>query len=106
MSRTPREVLVEAARLVRLGWCQGEARVFSAERCSYCAIGAVSTAAMEGSFADEEDEEDHERSCDAAISALEEALGARLGIVAWNDDPGRTAEEVAQALERAAERCT
>ena len=92
-----RVVLLEAAQYIREhGWCQG---TISTDDGRVCAIGALS-AAYEAAF--------HHRGCEIATTAMEhlDATLARKGhlpdIVKFNDAPGRTAEDVALAMEECA----
>ena len=79
------EVLMRAAAIVRERWCQFEAGDSGGPRC---AMGAI-----------------HEASVDflhyvMATSRVRCSIGG--SIAGWNDADGRTAEEVAEGLERAA----
>ncbi|MGH3116525.1 MAG: DUF6197 family protein [Gaiellales bacterium] len=90
---TPDPVLLRAAEIVReRGFCQGPWRVGG----PLCAAGAVSQAAEELGFVRPEME--------ARLRQFADALGgsAHRDVHSWNDAPGRTAEEVAEALQRAA----
>ena len=78
-------VLLRAAKIVRRGWCQGVYR----EGGNYCVLGAIDAAARNYDLAD------------AACLRLEALIGTHA-FGTWNDQRGRTAEEVAQALEAAA----
>ena len=87
MSQTTAEILRAAAHRVRQGWCQGG----YSDGQRLCAIGAVDYAAQG----------DDDVLCDA-LERLRTILG-HVSIVQWNDSKGRTAEQVAQAMEHAAE---
>lgn len=90
----------EAARVVREGWCQG---AYDDEEGCHCVMGALHVgfglSLSETTKADE----------DAMSAPLAASLRLRLrgtpkrAVVSWNDAPGRTAEDVAEALERCAE---
>lgn len=99
-----REVLREAARLVRQGWSQGAfARdwkghtvlVRSFRATNFCAVGAIRYWCGETNH-------------DLALRAEQKLLevlrrrDSALTVVKFNDAPGRTADEVAAALEEAA----
>lgn len=94
---TPRRVLLDAARVLeRGGWCQGRVKDYAGQ---HCALGAIREVAF----------------CDflgkAAERVLARSLRLRPGfgsatpdvmVAEWNDDPGRTADEVVTALRKAA----
>jgi hypothetical protein len=104
---TIKEALTGAAALVRRGWTQGAwARtlngesigLFDACACLFCARGALTCVAT---------------TCVATIDLLQTIYNSPswprvdsgrlpIGIVTWNDTPGRTAEEVATMLEKVA----
>jgi hypothetical protein len=89
----PDPVFLRAAEIVReRGFCQGPWRVGG----PLCAAGAVGQAAEALGFARWEME--------GRLLQFADALGgsAFLDVHSWNDAPGRTAGEVAEALERAA----
>jgi hypothetical protein len=89
----PDPVLLRAAEIVReRGFCQGPWRPGG----PLCAAGAVSQAAEELGFVRPEME--------ARLLQFAGALGGSdvLDVHTWNDAPGRTAGEVAEALQRAA----
>ena len=89
-------ILLAAAAEVRKGWCQG---AYQDGRKNVCALGAISRAVCGDALKGILDP--------TAISATRRVvehvgIGEGLALWAWNDEPGRTAEEVATALENAA----
>jgi hypothetical protein len=89
-----REVLGEAAELLMVdGWAQGS---FHADDGRHCAIGAI--AAIAGQL----DQFDTSRRIECRAVNLLRVTIQDNNIVAWNDDPHRTAEDVILALKRAA----
>lgn len=85
----PSEILLAAADDLRTnGWCQHAER----DGRSHCAVGAIRE--LRGSW----NEPDHAR---AAEDYLRRAIGGGR-IDEWNDTPGRTADEVIEALHAAA----
>jgi hypothetical protein len=89
----PEPVLLRAARLVReRGLCQGPWRSGG----PLCAAGAVGDAGRDLGLTRPEMEE--------RLLRFARVLGGSTfsDVHAWNDAPGRTAEGVAEALERAA----
>lgn len=97
MSARTVEVLREARRLIaERGWTQGEyARDAAGRACEpvgatprcYCSIGALIAASQnDGGYAQ-------------AFGALLSAIGN--GVVAWNDEPRRSVEDVLRAFDRA-----
>jgi len=89
-------VLREAAAIVRRGWCQGDVQL-GPDR--FCAMGAIWASGGDN------------RLVDRAFDALREyvAPGREVDwgmdpIALWNDHSGRTAEEVATAMETVADR--
>ena len=86
-------VLLEAAEIVRRGWCQG-ALVTSGGK--YCVLGALNVVTCGDVYSLQYSSENL-----AARKRLRESLGI-VWLHTWNNAPGRTAEEVAEALERAA----
>jgi hypothetical protein len=93
-------VLLRAAEIVRERWCQGR---YTDRFGGHCAVGAVAKASGAEVFADQEFVILTE-SLSAALAQLALALGGEW-VPGWNDTPGRTAEEVVEALERAAYQC-
>lgn len=101
MSDDAAAILAKAADIVEQGWCQH--RLFHAYKgnTTYCAFGAISTAAVgypsvNGLVGQE--------SGRRAVAAFLEEIGYPLeceSIAQWNDTPGRTAEEVAATLRNA-----
>lgn len=102
-AETTAAILRDAAALVRRGLAkgvfakdnQGEPRsAYSAFAAQWCVIGAIQRAA-------------HARSASPApaIRAVACMIGAPTlaSMFAWNDAPERTGEDVAKALERAAD---
>lgn len=82
-----RQVLLDAAKIVRQGWCQKAIERDGA----YCAIGAMNMAEFGDAF-----------SCkgNSAYGKLWDAVGG--SVATWNNAPGRTAEEVASTMEKVA----
>lgn len=97
---TPKEVLIQAKNLIKNeGWCQGSfaksadgGKVASRDLLakSYCAVGALN--AWGGL-----NREDNLIRSDAR-AFLERLVGV---ITTWNDQPGRTKEEVLQKFQEA-----
>jgi hypothetical protein len=84
--------------LRRDGWTQG----FMHCDGKHCALGAVEVVVDPDTNDDEGwDDEQNRRFADAA--KLLRRVTGESQIVDWNDDPGRTAEEVIAALEAAAD---
>ncbi len=89
---TWQQLLLDAARIVRVRWRQGDYGNAGGPRC---AVGALREAAAlideQGLFSD-------------VYTCALLRFGDRLKgtIPKWNDTPGRTAEEVATAMEEAA----
>lgn len=94
------EVLLRAADRVERGWTQG-AQARDEYDCGvpsthpsavcWCAIGAICVEARPDW-----------RGYDRAMLALSAVLGVG-GVARWNDEPGRTAAEVAAAMRKAAQ---
>lgn len=91
---TYQDVLLKAAsRVEQEGmWCQGTMYVETSRGMAACAVGAVALAANELGVESGD-----------ALNVLNRHLGGGPRIVHWNDAPGRTAFEVAEAMRRAAE---
>lgn len=78
-------------RLQRLGWVQGDAAVFAVENTSCCAATALGPLGY-----------DDYGEISTACRFFERTLGLAEGsIAAWNDEPGRTLEEVLAAYDKA-----
>jgi hypothetical protein len=101
--RTPRELLLDAAKLIETrGWTQQAyaRRMFSDRPCedaaffagSFCAIGALKRVSKGN----------RESWCIAKLAADNAADG---NMIAFNDAPGRTKAEVVAKLREAAGRC-
>lgn len=98
------QVLLDAAAIVRKGWTQGELAVDAngefvwathPKACKWCALGAMTLAvANQNKFVSRKLLKD-------AVAALSSAVGTRQ-LSYWNDAPERTAEQVALAMEAAA----
>lgn len=86
------KVLVEAAEEVRKNWTQFDGQRYVSGGSGVCAMIAI----WRSHGTDDEAE--------LAANRLVMSLGFqdRDQVIDWNDAPGRTAEEVAEALERAA----
>ena len=101
----PAEVALLAAALVRTGWTQGtEARdeegrpVYATDPAAvcWCATGAIRrVASVIGAGLPD---------YDVILAAANAVATCGMGIVAWNDEPGRTQDDVAAALDAAAAR--
>lgn len=90
-----RQVLLDAAARVRRGWCQ---RALSDDEGGVCALGAlyeVCTGAPEH-VPELSNHPEFYRAYDKLNAVMMDS------IVGFNNAPGRTAEEVAQAMETAA----
>lgn len=98
---TTREILLNAAKRVEWGWCQKtRARLadgapgFNFAR-SFCLLAAIEKEA-EGILEE-----------DRAVDEVRAVLGVSTAwkLADWNDQPGRTYQEVADVLRAAAQRC-
>ena len=99
------KVLRRAGELVEQGWCRfylamtGTGICFegptSPKAVQWCARGAIQRAAHELDVADESDRVE---------DLAGENYGGAFGLAHWNNDPERTADEVAAALREAADR--
>jgi hypothetical protein len=103
--KTVPEVLMEAAKLVRRGWCKGWfARTRNGSKCdhddplavSWCVMGALKKATNYP--------QNHDLIFDAQAK-LQIAISPHP-ILLFNDQEAKTAEEVAQKLEEAASLAT
>ncbi len=98
---TLREVLVEARRILEnVGWCQGtyardenSVAILTDDpgACQFCVMGALYFAS---------DDSDVEEEARALLNTVVEG-----SIVAYNDAPGRTKEEVLAVFDLAIARC-
>lgn len=89
----PNPVLLRAAAIVRERWTQDSATALEGPpRCAMTAIAEIADRAGDASL------------FWTARAALVKSLGlaSEWMVPDWNDAPGRTKEEVAEALERAA----
>lgn len=89
--------------LERSGWCQGR---FTGPDGTHCLIGAISTAAgsdLEISAIDDVHEELRREIRSTGYGADHQF---EIAISKWNDEPGRTVEEVYGLLDRTVERIT
>jgi hypothetical protein len=78
-------VLDQAADdIVRYGWCRGGRGWHPTRHAPRCLEGGIYGATIDGDLVD------------AAMAALERYLGVRPYV--WNDQPGRTADEVVHVL--------
>lgn len=84
---TVSNLLQEARALIERGWCQGE---FQIEE-QYCVIGAIETAREKYSA----------RTGITAQKVLWLHSGGGCSLPNWNDQPGRTKEEVLALFDRA-----
>lgn len=97
-TKTPQYILATAADILEAdGWCQGVARDQAGR---HCALGAIGTAAHKDG-ANLLTREAFELQ-DAATDMLQAHLEVDW-VHEWNDKPGRTKDEVVQALRAAAE---
>jgi hypothetical protein len=86
-------VLLDAAKLVEQGWCQGvPTAVIDGRRC-YCAVYAICIASGGGMLSNH------------AVDAVKDHLGLerRIRFAVWNDALERTQAEVVAAFRGAAE---
>lgn len=113
-----RDVLLKAASYVEEGWIQSAFHQFktvSQDRRSFrglkqtrvdplgsCAVGAIDRAAIRLGLEYEHAEAAVERLA-RSVKGTDDFSYADDEIVEWNDTPGRTSAEVAEALRRAAE---
>lgn len=92
MSKTPEQILREAARLVERGWVQGLFFDRYRGQDCYCALGALAVATSGDAYG----------RCDkGAERCLEEVVGPSVAL--FNDDPRTTQRDVIAALEIAAD---
>jgi hypothetical protein len=94
---TTREILLKAAQIVREPGMWRQKAASGPQDPTCCAMEAIEAAAGKKRVSSYEGSE--------AMTALGKLLGqgAYRSIIAWNDAEGRTAEEVAAAMEQAAE---
>lgn len=112
MSEEAKVALLEAANVIEAqGWTQGyywdeeQARDgVSKHLCRVCAMGALHIA-IYGSPDTRALQEQQGGVLSDCLQAIRKVIG-RAMIAAWNDDDGRTEEEVVSALRRAAEGVT
>lgn len=102
---TRQAILLKAASIVEQGWCQG-VNHRNREGISCCREEAIESCA-EGAIvrAFHHLSEDHSDADLTVLTSVPLVLGKYLGkasIPAWNDHPGRTADEVAEAMRQAA----
>jgi pyrimidine operon attenuation protein/uracil phosphoribosyltransferase len=91
------DLLDEAAAILEHdGWCQAD---LHNDLGQHCAAGAITLAAFR---ADLDHRGVYEQLTHDGIRALEVSLGGRVPVVDWNDTPGRTVQEVLDALRAAA----
>ena len=95
------QVLKEAAQLVRRGHCKRAPVIHVDGHKRYCAVGAIMVAANGSPAVTELGFRAAERLA-ALLFNARPGMACIGNITAWNDQPERTAEEVAQALEAAA----
>ena len=103
--QTWQDVLKKAAAIVEGGWCQGAFHTYrdTGEMVQSCAGGAISRAACYAGVNGMP--YPHMRVEHSARIKLTQHLHSRMPLVtieAWNDDPDRTAVEVAEAMRQAA----
>lgn len=93
---TPAQVLNDAATYLEThGWRQHDVGEHGSP-C--CVLGAIAEAAGQGDTSN--------MHYLAASRALHEVVGGNTSVIAWNDAPGRTVEEVTAALRSAAQTAT
>lgn len=109
MTKTPKQVLQDARRLIEeKGWIQG---LYHSER-GYCVSGAIYQAGgwrcvvyqTNSAEAYQTNSAEALVAADRAWSALQKEIGFAQSIAGWNDEPGRTKEEVLATFDRAIER--
>ena len=99
-----KQALLKTAEIVRQGWCQKAAAkdeqgdvlfAFDGKACSHCMIGALMVATK-----------GEPELIGPAISAMlgsplcpRDDKGKKKGLMSWNDEPGRTPEEVVAFVE-------
>ena len=105
---TAKQILAGARELVYQGWCQGvDARDARGERCAPWHRDARSWSVLGALVASEGNDPDVRAHSSAAVAELgqavallAEAAGIRT-LQAWNDEPGRTRDEVLAAFDKA-----
>jgi hypothetical protein len=104
-SLAPVDVIEKATDLIEtVGWTQGNYTKLDDETgviIGYCALGACTTAASILAVSVELAPGLHTRLLNATFAALQQAV-ARESIMAWNDRPGQTREEVVEKLRHVA----
>ena len=110
MKQKWQDVLLRAALIVEEGWCQGVMHLnndgvncYRSKATRSCAAGAISRA-VGGDYYSTPGAKDVEV---AALRGLQRFLRRSQGnswvtVAVWNDHPGRTATEVAEAMRQAA----
>ena len=96
---TTAKVLFEAANILREG---GHCKGALANGTARCAMGAIMQAAEPLSRTKYSGYYEWSRTIERAVANVENLIGVPYGIVAWNNAPERTADEVIKMLERAA----
>jgi hypothetical protein len=108
---TPAEVLEKAADLLEtIGWVQGDEIVYGSSDpdagpviTGMCARGACRIAAGAKNFYDTWTSAEQYEAFRDARRALEAGLGGEWRCIpVWNDEPGRTAEEVIDKMKQVA----
>lgn len=98
---TVKEVLLGAAQVLETrGWCQKQ---YVDKRGCCCMSGAMQFAMGFDPRTDDMWRSDMSRIWLEAIAAVESQMGAMDTVIRWNDQQGRTVEEVLSVLEKAAE---
>lgn len=94
--KTAEEILIEAAELVERpeGWCQGS--LADRNRTQVCLEGALIQACLGILYLGESDLLGRDPELFRAYHAVRKEVGRTPAL--WNDQPGRTAEEVATVL--------
>lgn len=92
--KTVKDVLIDARKLLKAGWCQGEFHIEIAGYDHYCMIGAISKVT------------ENDLECISLVKtakAIVRTITGAVHISRWNDTPGRTHEEVLSVMDKAIE---
>ncbi|GHG10125.1 DUF6197 family protein [Streptomyces hydrogenans] len=101
---TPEEILVSAGDIIRRdGWYQGETDDGDPESGAVCLMGAIGRAATGDSRSEEVTiwRDGVMEEANRAVQRVIDILG-RTDVGVWNDDQGRTVEDVLLVLKQAA----
>ncbi len=93
---------MKAAEVVRQGWYQGF--YYNASCTAFCAVGAIREATCPGYWTSRAGEatDDARLTAESALNELRMDVGCP--VPHWNDEAGRTAEQVAAQMEATAKR--